>query len=146
MVILAFLLFIPSDTEGKTEHRGPILANSVVGYSSPVTVKGDWPEPIITPYYWGNCVATVRNAGYYVPPVPRNSSGQYSPLLLSVDSTDIAEGEVRVAVTYEGPVGHVLVVQKVNGQLISIVEGNHPVGVGRVVPLSVLKGFLNNSY
>jgi hypothetical protein len=104
------------------------------------------PEPVVAPrrpskraYFNGyNCVTTLRAAGYSV---PRTKNGYAGTIPTSLQ--DISEGETAVAVTNEGPVGHVVAVKKVDGKLISVTEGNHPVGVGRVVPDGVVKGFVS---
>lgn len=121
---------------GKTENTLSILDSSVLGYSSPITIEGDWPEPIAPTRVWGNCIATVKGAGYDVPRTLDGTAGS-----IPVVGKEIAEGEVKVAITREGPVGHALVVQKIDGVLVSVVEGNHSIGVGRIVDPSVLKGF-----
>ena len=95
-----------------------------------------WPTPPPVRAYRGDCVSTLRGAGYNV---PRTTDGYARSI--PVVGKDIAEGEVKVAVTYEGAVGHVVAVKQVDGQLISVTEGNHSQGVGRVVSPSVLKGF-----
>lgn len=84
-----------------------------------------------------NCVATVRAAGYYLPRSRNGFAGT-----IPTNARSIEEGQVAVAITREGPVGHALVVKKVGGKLISIVEGNFPNGVGRTVPPSVIIGFI----
>ena len=86
---------------------------------------------------WGNCVWTVRMAGYYVPKSRTGWAGS-----ISVNSKYLSEGKIAVAVTYEGPYGHVLVVKKIDGQLVSIVEGNHSEGAGRIVDPSIVKGYI----
>lgn len=50
---------------------------------------------------------------------------------------------MKVAVTYEGAVGHVVAVQLVDGAMISVAESNHSIGLGRTVSWDVLKGFVN---
>jgi len=54
------------------------------------------------------------------------------------------EGERAVISTSEGRgTGHVVYVQKVNGQYISLIEGGYPGGVGRIVSKSVIRGEVN---
>ena len=95
-------------------------------------------QTAVAPRYRGNCISTLKQAGYAV---PRTTDGFARSI--PVVGKDIAEGETKVAITYEGAVGHALVVKKIEGQLVSVVEGNHSIGVGRVVDPSVLKGFVD---
>ena len=121
-----------------TERR---LAHSVVVIPNPVTEAGEWPVRDFKSQvgYSGGCVKHLRDRGYYV---PRTLNGYAATI--PVDTQSIEEGEIKVAVTREGGVqGHVVAVQKVNGKLVSVSEGNHSVGEGRVVPSSVVKGFID---
>jgi hypothetical protein len=84
-----------------------------------------------------NCVTTVLRAGYTLPPTKNGYAGT-----IPTNAKDIKDGQLAVAVTTEGPVGHVLVVKKVDGKYVSVIEGNFLNGVGRIVPTSVIKGFV----
>lgn len=88
----------------------------------------------------GNCVATVRAAGYHV---PRTKDGYARTI--PVSSTALPpEGVPVVIKTTESAMGHVLVAVNHGGKLTSVVEGNHPVGAGRVVPNAVYRGYVAN--
>ena len=86
----------------------------------------------------GNCYTTVVSAGYKLPRTENGWAGT-----LPVNANKITDGQLAVVVTSEGPHGHVLVVRQVQGKLVSVIEGNYPGGgVGRIVPPSVVKGFI----
>lgn len=135
-VILLILYLYTSDAKGNQENTVNILDNSILATSNPETIIAVWEKPKTTSYRGGNCIKTLRDAGINVPRTLDGTAGS-----IPTKSQEIAEGETKVAITYEGPVGHALLVKLIDGQLISIVEGNHAIGVGRIVPLSVLKGF-----
>lgn len=84
-----------------------------------------------------NCVTTVVQAGYKLPKSRNGWAGT-----IPTNAKSINEGQLAVAVTTEGTHGHVLVVKRVDGQYISVIEGNYPNGIGRVVPTTVIKGFV----
>ena len=91
------------------------------------------------PKYPRNCISTVRAAGYYV---PRTLDG--FARTVKVDSKELPpEGKRVVIKTSESVMGHVLVAENKGGKLISVIEGNHPVGEGREVPLNLYKGYVN---
>jgi len=84
-----------------------------------------------------DCVTTLKLSG----DLPMRS---VSPTNLAQDiptkPLELAEGATAVIKTNEGPIGHVLKVQRLQGNLVSIVEGGHPVGVDRIVDPSVVMG------
>lgn len=84
-----------------------------------------------------NCVKTVRDAGF---DVPRSANGWAGTI--PTNTNKISEGQIAMAVTTDGAHGHLLVVKMINGKLVSIIEGNFPNGVGRIVPPSTVKGFI----
>lgn len=86
----------------------------------------------------GNCVSTVRNAGYFV---PRTIDGYARTIPVSSKAMP-PEGKTVVIKTAESKLGHVLVAKNVGGKLVSIVEGNHPIGEGRTVPLQYYRGYI----
>ncbi len=88
----------------------------------------------------GNCISTVRAAGYYV---PRTTDGYARTV--KVSSKDLPpEGKPVVIKTAESRLGHVLVAINQGGKLVSLIEGNHPIGEGRVVNLKYYRGYIAN--
>lgn len=81
----------------------------------------------------------MRAAGYYV---PRTLDGYARTV--KVDSKELPpEGKRVVIKTNESFMGHILVAVNKGGKLVSVIEGNHPVGEGRVVPISAYRGYIN---
>lgn len=126
--------------EAKTETR-TTTSNAVVAQSNPITQTGIWPaKPTsLMKDLKGrkNCVKCLRAAGFHVPAGYVRGAGT-----IPVTVKDISEGEVAVAVTHEGWVGHVVAVQKLHGKLVSVFECNHPRQSGQEVPWTVVKGFV----
>lgn len=122
------------------EERPPM----VVAQANPITKPGIWPvkpnQTMKSLKGRGNCVKCMRAAGFFVPSGYVRGAGT-----IPVPVRDIEEGEVAVAVTHEGWVGHVVLVQKLKGKLIAIFECNHPRTAGSEVPRAVVKGFLPQS-
>lgn len=87
----------------------------------------------------GNCVATLKVAGLL-------KCKDCSPTDLAKDiptaRAELAVGEKGVIVTTEGRgTGHVVYAERLSdGTYKSIVEGNHPVGAGRILNEGVVKG------
>jgi len=139
LVIILFLLL------GKEASGAPTkdvytsrLASSVVAPTYSIIKTTQIPDTKKIPSvraYRGNCYRTVKNAGY---DLPRTIDG-YARTIPAV-SRPIAEGEEVVLKTAESSLGHVLVAKKVDGQLVSVVEGGHSLGVGRVVDPSLVLG------
>lgn len=117
----------------------------VIAYASPITLETTVkPKKVITPVPMhfvkprGNCVTTVRSAGYFV---PRTKDGYARTI--PVSSKELPpEGVPVVIKTAESKLGHILVAVNKGGKLISLIEGNHPIGEGRIVPLSLYRGYI----
>lgn len=82
---------------------------------------------------WGNCITTVKNAGYSV---PKTLDGYARSI--PIKSMDLPpEGVPTVIKTAESWMGHVLVAVNQRGVLISVVDS---VGVGRIIDQSIYRG------
>jgi len=131
---------LPEAKQEVSTQRPPM----VVAQASPVTKPAIWPvkpnQAMKSLKGRGNCVKCMRAAGFSVPSGYVRGAGT-----IPVPVRDIAEGEVAVAVTHEGWVGHVVLVQKLKGKLISVFECNHPRTAGSEIPRAVVKGFLPQS-
>lgn len=85
---------------------------------------------------FGNCVWYLRSLGYYVPQNPKIAART-----LPVRSSELPpEGKVVVIVTYDSRLGHVAAAVNKNGLLITVADSAF--GAGRIVPLSVYKGYI----
>lgn len=114
------------------------LNSVLLAQSSVVVEEAVWPSKPRYRYYGSNCVSTLRNAGINV---PRALDGARAVTIPTVGK-EIAEGQTKVAITYEGgSFGHAVAVKKIDGKLISVVEGGYINGVGREINPAVLKGF-----
>lgn len=146
ILVANFLLLSPSYAESSKEGtRHTYLTSMVIAYASPITVETVVnPKKVITPVPRrfvkprGNCMATVRAAGYFV---PRTTDGYARTVLVSSEELP-PEGVPVVIKTAESKLGHVLVAVNKGGKLISLIEGNHPIGEGRIVPLSLYRGYI----
>jgi len=115
-----------------------IAAPVVLPTQPPATPK---PKPKVAKYVpaRANCVTTLKKAGV----LPCQDC---SPTDLAKDiptnRADLEIGERGVIVTSEGVgTGHVLYAERLpDGSYKSLVEGNHPVGKGRIVDPDVLIG------
>lgn len=128
----------------KTNYTGPnesIMTSLAVASSIPETKITPKPRRIAytksTPL---NCVSTLK-ASNLLPKGPVTLDGYARTI--PAKPLELKEGEKAVIKTKEGWTGHVLQVVKKGDQYISTVEGGHPVGVGRVVPSSVILGEVN---
>lgn len=124
------------NTETKRLHVAEAPAN-------PITEKAIWPVKPNTKMKilkgQGNCVKCMRTAGFQVPMGYIRGAGT-----IPVPRRDISEGEIAVAVTYEGWVGHVVLVQRIHGQDVVVFECNYySRNPGDIVPRSLVKGYLS---
>ena len=139
LATLAILFIYPSDAKGNQDYTGSILQHSVRAQLNPITIEGDWPEPKrITRSYTGNCVDAVQRAGGKT---YRTQDGYARTM--PIDSVELPpEGVVVTIKTTESAMGHILMAKLVDGHLISVVEGGHSIGKGRIVPKEVYQGFI----
>ncbi len=153
--IVLWLGLIPLQARSQEQGKqGNWQNNTIIALSTPETVVAKrttiaqaqrYPKKAKTvPYHkiGSNCVATVRQAGYYV---PRTKDGYARTM--PVSSTELPPENVPVVIkTAESKAGHVLVAVRKGDQLISIIEGNHPqAGQQRVVPLSLYRGYVSTT-
>lgn len=129
--------------EPNMETSGSRLAVATAD-ASPITTEAIWPvkpNPQMKSLKGqGNCVKCMRAAGFHVP-MGYVGGAKWIP----VTRQDIAEGETAVAVTYEGWVGHVVLVQRIHGQDQVVFECNYySRNPGDVVPRSLVKGYLDH--
>lgn len=163
------LMFYPYTLEAKTgglqePKEEAIYTVRLAAVTAPQTLiveAADWPEPVVTPppaprpvqrrrapvqavkkppvkrYIPGDCIGELKRSGDLPNRrVTRDGFARTVP----VKPLNIAEGEEKVISTKESSMGHVVKVKKVNGNLVSVQEGGHPVGEGRVVDPAVVKG------
>lgn len=85
-----------------------------------------------------NCVQELKNSGDLPnKPVTKDGFARTIP----TKPVELKPGMERVVKTKEGPVGHVLKIWvNEEGKAISVQEGGHPTGEGRVVDPSVIVG------
>lgn len=141
VVLLALLIFsfclFPKDASGATTHETRLASIQKLAANPALAYKGV--KIYKQPRGWG-CVGYLRRQGYYVPMTRTGGAGS-----IPVSSTALPpEGEYVVIVTWEGPVGHVLLGTNINGQIIVRDEANFGKvgGKGRVVPLRMYKGYI----
>lgn len=128
--------------ETNTETPGTRLRVATVPVS-PITEEAIWP---VKPNTYmkalkgqGNCVKCMRAAGFQVPIGYVRGAGT-----IPVPRRDISEGEIAVAVTYEGWVGHVVLVQRIHDQDVVVFECNYfSRNPGDLVQRSLVKGYLS---
>jgi len=131
--VITLIFAHPTPVTAISEHTDR-LASSLVGYSSPITIEGNWPEPKPAPSTGRGCVRYLRQKGIPVPPNPLIAS-KYLP----VDSTELPpEGVPVIIVSYISPLGHVSWGQNIGGRLVNIYDS---AGMTEV-PLSVYKGYV----
>lgn len=84
----------------------------------------------------GNCIETVRQAGYFV---PRTLDGYARTV--KIDSTELPpEGETVVIRTSHSSMGHVSVIENVDGKLVYVEDSVFP--KGSEVDMSQYEGYL----
>ena len=117
----------------------PRLASVLIAQANPVVEVAVWPTPVKRAVFSGyDCVTTLKRAGILT---CTDCSPTDNAINMPIYKPTLTEGECGVLITYEGNYrGHALYACMEGGQLISKVEGAHPVGPGRIVPPTVIKG------
>lgn len=140
--IFAFTLTEPAQAEtAKPASPMNLADHAAIAMANPITTPGKWPRKAHrlaqakrNPY---NCVSTLKKAGKL--PQGRVTRDGYARSI-PVKTLEMKEGQTAVIVTRESWTGHALEVKLNKGKYISITEGNHPQGIGRVVDPAVIKG------
>lgn len=101
------------------------------------TVAAVWPKKAPRTRLGTDCVSTLKRAGL-LPQGRVTLNGRASSI--PVKPLKLSEGEKAVVKTREGPIGHVVYVEKVDGQYVSRVEGGYRGGIGRVVNPKMIVG------
>jgi hypothetical protein len=146
LIVIFIILLWPKPAVGTEIHTeyGGILAQSVEGTSGPLVIETSQqthskaPQSVKTPLSVVDCVTRLKRVGRL--PGARVTNDGYARSI-PVKPVDLEPGMIRVVKTNEGEMGHILeVAVEKDGTIRSITEGGHPVGEGRIVPPSVIRG------